>query len=183
MDVKKALRKEMKEKRAFLNELDKFNKDNIIRNKFLSSNFYKNSIGIFIYVSLQKEVDTHGIIKQALKDKKRVFVPKVISLKQGMVAVEIKDFSCLKKCGKYKILEPVDFNENINKDDIDLAIVPGLAFDRKGDRIGYGGGFYDRFFVGLNKNVPKIALAYDFQIIDYVPKSNHDICVDKIITD
>ncbi|WP_050607061.1 5-formyltetrahydrofolate cyclo-ligase [Clostridium niameyense] len=183
MDVKKALRKKMKGKRAFLNELDKLNKDNIIKDKFLSSDFYKNSIGIFIYVSLQKEVDTHSIIKQALKDEKRVFVPKVISLNQGMVAVEIKDFSCLKQCGTYKILEPVDFNKKINKEDIDLAVVPGIAFDRKGGRLGYGGGFYDRFFVGLNKNVPKIALAYDFQIVDDVPKNNHDICVHKIITD
>ncbi|HID0825153.1 TPA: 5-formyltetrahydrofolate cyclo-ligase, partial [Clostridium botulinum] len=82
-----------------------------------------------------------------------------------------------------KILEPKNFKNIVDSKEIDLAILPGLAFDNKGGRLGYGGGFYDRFIPKLKKEVSKIALAYDFQILKEVPKDAHDVLVDDIIID
>lgn len=183
MNIKNVLRGEIKERKKELKLEEKRKKDKKIKEKFTASSIYKKATCIFIYVSLKDEVDTHNIIKEALKNGKRICVPKVISIKEGMDAIEIKDFSELVECGAYKILEPLDFKNKIDEKDIDLAVLPGLAFDNEGGRLGYGGGFYDRFIPKLKNEVPKIALAYDFQMVDDVPKDSHDILVDKVIID
>lgn len=182
MSYKSILRKSMKQKRKGLSIDKKQNKDKIILEKLLNSSYYKKSRIIFVYVSMDEEIDTHGFIKKALNSGKEICVPKVISKDRGMSAIKIEDFSKLKPCGKYKILEPENFHNKIDEKYIDLVIVPGLAFDRKGGRIGYGGGFYDRLFLKLKKNTPKIALSYDFQVIEDVPMEEHDILIDGIIT-
>ncbi len=158
-------------------------KDIKIKKRLYESLLYKNSSFIFIYVSLNNEVNTHDIIKESLKNGKRICVPKVKSIKEGMEALEIKDFSELVECGTYKILEPKNFENKVDPKEIDLAILPGLAFDNEGGRLGYGGGFYDRFLPKLKNESPKIALAYDFQMVNSVPRDFHDILVDEIITD
>ncbi|GAA0746050.1 5-formyltetrahydrofolate cyclo-ligase [Clostridium oceanicum] len=182
MSYKSILRKSMKQKRKGLSIDKKQNKDKIILEKLLNSSYYKKSRIIFVYVSMDEEIDTHGFIKKALNSGKEICVPKVISKDRGMSAIKIEDFSKLKPCGKYKILEPESFHNKIDEKYIDLVIVPGLVFDRKGGRIGYGGGFYDRLFLKLKDNTPKIALSYDFQVIEDVPIEEHDILIDGIIT-
>ncbi|EPY2271547.1 5-formyltetrahydrofolate cyclo-ligase [Clostridium sporogenes] len=183
MNNKAILREKIINVRKSLTLEEKIKKDIIIKDKLQEISLYKESNFIFIYVSLRDEVNTHAIIKEGLKHGKRICVPKVISIKEGMVAIEIKDFSELIECGQYKILEPKNFENIVDPKKIDLAILPGLAFDNKGGRLGYGGGFYDRFIPKLKKGVPKIALAYDFQILKEVPKDVHDILVDEIIID
>ncbi|BDB02447.1 5-formyltetrahydrofolate cyclo-ligase [Clostridium botulinum] len=183
MNNKAILRKEIINVRKSLTLEEKTQKDIIIKDKLQKNSLYKESKFIFIYVSLKDEVDTHAIIKEGLRNGKRICVPKVISIQEGMVAIEIKDFSELIECGPYKILEPKNFENIVDSKEIDLAILPGLAFDNKGGRLGYGGGFYDRFIPKLKKEVSKIALAYDFQILKEVPKDAHDVLVDEIIID
>jgi len=136
---------------------------------------------IFTYVSYKDEVDTIALINYAINHKKRIAVPKIISLEEGMVAIEIKSIEELKE-NSLGILEPVDFKNQINPSEIDFSIVPGLAFDRKGGRLGYGGGFYDRFLSNLSANANIVALAYDFQIVDTVPCEQHDIKIREVIT-
>ncbi|MHB9941172.1 5-formyltetrahydrofolate cyclo-ligase [Clostridium sporogenes] len=183
MNNKAILREKIINVRKYLTLEEKIKRDTIIKDKLQKNSSYKDSNFIFIYVSLRDEVNTHDIIKEGLKHGKRVCVPKVISTKEGMVAIEIKDFSELIECGHYKILEPKNFQNIVDPKEIDLAILPGLAFDLKGGRLGYGGGFYDRFIPKLKREVPKIALAYDFQILKEVPKDVHDILVEEIIID
>ena len=99
-----------------------------------------------------------------------------------MDAVIIHSLDNLSK-DKYGILEPDEDINPIEVDAIDLVILPGLAFDNKGGRLGYGGGYYDKYLSNISDNAVKVALCYDFQVIDTVPMEEHDICTDLLITD
>lgn len=171
----------MKEKRALLKIEVKETKDNSIFHKIIKSNAYKNAKTILVYVSFNGEVETHRFIKYALKDGKNICIPKVLSKEDGMKAIKIDSFDELKK-GAYGILEPEHFAKEVDEKDIDLVLMPGVAFDKNGGRIGYGGGFYDKFLKKVRENTLKIALAYDFQILNEIPLEEHDIKIDGIIT-
>lgn len=176
------IRKEMIKRREEISLAQKSHMDREILKRLLESKYYNNSNVIFTFVSFKKEVDTHNLIGQALKDGKKICVPRVINKKSGMVACYIDGLHSLTP-GCMGILEPGENAVLANKDDMDLIIVPGLAFDRKGGRIGYGGGYYDKFLEELPGDIPKVAIAYDFQIIHYIRMCQHDIKVDLIITD
>lgn len=167
-------------KREKLAKENKSKMDDAIYRNVINCNFFIKSKCIFTYVSFENEVYTHSIIKKALSDGKRVCVPKVISKKIGMVACEIKSMEELVE-SKYGILEPVSTNNRVDPKDIDFALIPGLAFDRYGYRVGYGGGFYDRFLrLG---SFYKMGLLYDFQIMDNVPKEEFDEKINGLITE
>lgn len=178
---KKEYREEVLALRSQLDIHTKNQWDNIILDKLINSDYYKNSSVIFAFVSFRDEVDTHKFIKQALKDGKTICVPKVPSKKQGMETHIIKGFEDLKE-GYFGILEPIDGCTKASPDDIDFILMPGVAFDLEGGRVGYGAGFYDKFLAKLNKDVPKIAIAYDFQLYEKVPTDEFDIKIDGIIT-
>jgi 5-formyltetrahydrofolate cyclo-ligase len=179
---KKCIRKKIKEKRDSIPRIEKEKLDNIIFEKVIGSEEYKKSNNLFIFVSFESEVDTHRIIKRALKDGKNVSVPKTISREEGMAAVKINDFSELKN-GAYGILEPENLDLRMKESLMDVCYIPGVAFDKEGGRVGYGGGYYDRFLNLVRKDTQKIALCYSFQILDKVPREEHDILVDSIISD
>jgi 5-formyltetrahydrofolate cyclo-ligase len=85
---------------------------------------------------------------------------------------------------EYGIPEPIiERTEDFKAENIDLVIVPGIAFDEEGSRIGYGGGFYDRFIQLLGHGVPLLSIAFELQVIPKIPSENHDLPVDKIITE
>lgn len=133
---------------------------NIVIDKLLNSNIYQEINNIYTYVSYNQEIKTIDFIKQCFLDNKKVAVPKVD--KNVMNFHYINSFTDLKE-GYYNILEPI--NENIANDENVLFIMPGLAFDTSFNRIGYGGGFYDRYLDNHNKNnFIKIGLGYDFQL-------------------
>lgn len=181
MKSKREIREYINKKRLLLKKEEKENFDRVIFNKVINSKEYMDSKHIFTYVSFNSEVDTYKIIEYALEDNKSVYVPKVISKEEGMKAVQIKSVNELKK-GMYGILEPVSFKFSVDEQVMDLVVVPGIAFDISGGRVGYGGGFYDRFLKKLNSNAVKLALAYDFQVMDKVPTEIHDVFVDRIFT-
>lgn len=167
------------------NELDlnlKEHMDKSIYNKVINSKEYKNSKTIFVYVSTNSEVNTHQMIERFLEDGKIVCIPKVISKDFGMKAVIIKSFADL-ELGHYNILEPNNNCKDILKNNIDLVFVPGLAFDKMGGRIGYGGGFYDKYLKDLSTKVKKIGLCYEFQILKDIPMESFDIRINKIVTE
>lgn len=182
MNIKKEIRKFIKEKRALLTKDEKEILDNIIFKKIVNSQEYRKAKFIFIFVSYKDEIDTHRVIKKALIDGKVICVPKTISLEEGMYAAQITKFEDL-EVGNYGILEPKSENKRIEENLIDLCYVPGLAFDRVGGRMGYGGGFYDRFLIKIRNNCKKIGLTYSFQVLERVPMGENDIFIDGIITD
>lgn len=178
------LRKEIKLKRENLDKNIKLRADEKIRKSLFESEIYKNSKVVFIYVNMDSEINTIDIIKTLLISDKIVAVPKVIpvSLKERqMKALKINSMLQLNESGAFGILEPSVECEDISED-VDLIIIPGLAFDINGNRLGYGGGFYDRF---LRKypNSKRVALCYDFQIFDEIPHEFFDEKVDLIISE
>ncbi len=175
------IRKIMMEKRDNLCNQKKEKLDSIIFEKVIKSEEYDKAKSIFIFVSYKSEVNTHNIIKTALEDGKLICVPKVIYKEGYMEAVRIYDFNELKE-GAYKILEPQNIDLKVKETSIDICYVPGLAFDKNGGRVGYGGGYYDRFLKKLRTDSKKIGLAYSFQILDEVPMGKYDVCMDGFIS-
>lgn len=98
-----------------------------------------------------------------------------------MKAIKLNSIDELKK-NSMGILEPIDDSNYIEKENIDLIVVPGVVFDKECNRIGYGGGYYDRYLKDIKSKENKIALAYDLQIVDKIESEVHDIKVDYIIT-
>jgi 5-formyltetrahydrofolate cyclo-ligase len=182
MKSKEEIRKIVNEYKNELDLEEKKKKDNIIYNKLINYNNFIEAKNIFIYVSYKKEVDTHNIIRYALMKGKSVYVPKIISMEEGMEAVEISSMIEL-EANKYGILEPKNCCRVALPNQIDFVVLPGVAFDLKGGRVGYGGGFYDRYLANIKTKVPKVALAYSFQIFDIVPMNEQDIDIDGVITD
>ncbi|MGL4730571.1 MAG: 5-formyltetrahydrofolate cyclo-ligase [Clostridium sp.] len=181
MKTKKDLRKEILKIRDELNVDEKKCKDKDIFQKLINAKEFKNSNNVFIFVSYKSEVDTHEIIKYCFEIGKKVFVPKVKNSYGDMGAFHINSFNQLKN-GYMGILECDETAKEVEKEEIDLVVMPGAVFDLEGGRIGYGGGFYDKFLNDLNSKCFKIALAYDFQILDKIPTEKHDVKPDAIIS-
>ncbi|GAB6169062.1 5-formyltetrahydrofolate cyclo-ligase [Clostridium carnis] len=176
------IRKEVLKVRALMKKEEKKIKDEIIFNKLIESKIYINSKNIFTYISTEDEIDTKRFIEYALKDNKKIFVPKIIRETRDMKAIEIKSLNELEK-GVMGILEPITFEGEIKKEGIDIIIVPGAVFDKEGNRIGYGGGYYDKFLLSISEKKNKIAVAYSFQVLDKIKNEPHDIKVDYIISE
>ena len=183
---KKMLRKEILAKRKNIDTAKKEDMDKKIVDKFYESKYYKEAKNIFIYISYDSEINTKEIINKALIDNKRVYVPRTEFKTRLMDAVEITSLDNLIE-SEYGILEPAMEEPHIEPDELDLIVVPGVAFDRNGGRMGYGAGFYDRYFKQISKDnmkkVIKLALAYDFQILEKIPMNEQDVPVNYIITE
>ena len=169
-------------KRSDLSKKEKKLKDESIYNQVVNDAAFIAADSVFLFLSFGSEIDTKKIIQHALDHNKKVFLPKVIGKKLELF--KMKDFENLEK-SKFGILEPNAYCESIGNCGIDFILVPGLAFDLSGGRVGYGGGYYDRYISSLPKyeTIPKVAIAYDFQIVDEVPMNKYDIPVDRIIID
>ena len=180
--MKNRIRKEIIRKRDALDLKEKTSFDNIIKEKFKETEAYKKSRNIFIYIGFGSEIETAKYIEEFLKEGKKVFVPRINNAIKTMEAVEITSLKELER-NNFGILEPTKDKEAINKKELQLIIMPGVAFDMKRGRIGYGGGYYDKYMENIDSSIPKIALAYELQIIDRVPCQDHDILPDSIITE
>jgi len=180
---KKILRKKILQKRAELSTENIVNYSNIIENKLYKMDYYKNAKTIMSFISFGDEIITHEIIKNSIKNGKSVVVPITIPETKELKVSKILDFSEL-EIGYYNILTPKkDFLRFIDFNTIDLVLVPGVVFARDGYRVGYGGGYYDRFLSKFKEKVNTIGLAFDLQIVEKVPKDSFDIPVDFIITE
>jgi 5-formyltetrahydrofolate cyclo-ligase len=154
----------------------------IITDSLLKSNEYIEAQTVFMYHPFRKEIDTREIIKDTLAKNKKVILPKVTG--KEIEIFFIKDLHKDLKAGSFNILEPdISVCNRASLNNIDLVIVPGLGFDLNFNRLGYGGGFYDKILEKLGKKVKKIALAFDLQIFDNIPSCFHDQKVDIIITE
>lgn len=178
---KKILRKEMIRKRDELSPLEIQNLSEKVISRVIESDIFKNSKNIFTFVSFKSEVFTHNFIKNSILNGKNIFIPHIID--KTMHPVELKDFKDL-EIGFYNILSMPEDKIIISKgDEIDLVIVPGLIFGKNMYRIGYGGGYYDKFLSNKEISAYKLGICYDFQVIDEIQNDIYDIPVDKIITD
>ncbi len=154
-------------------------KSEIIRYKLLGKKVIKEAKTVMMYVSSFKEPETLPIIEQLLADGKRVVLPISVTDTNTIVPTYIEDISELKK-GAYGILEP-QIIRPADKKDIDVVVVPGIAFDMHRNRLGFGKGYYDKFLDGIKAYI--IALCYDFQIVQSLPVSDNDVPMDLILTE
>jgi len=143
---------------------------------------YRSARTVFAYFSVRSEVETQRIIRAVWRAGKRVALP--VTLKRGrrLVFRQVSDFEADLKPGLLAIPEPKASCPRIPAREADVMIVPGTAFDRRGYRLGTGGGFYDRFLRGVPQR-PRIALAFEAQLVDRVPHADHDERVDFIVTE
>lgn len=181
---KNCLRKAILNKRDGLSENENEKLGRIITDSIIKSDFYKECEELLVYVSFKSEVDTYGIISDALARNKKVYCPKVFG--DDMLFYQIKGIDELIP-GFMGIREPVEGLPVYNyQGGSTLVIMPGSVFDRNGNRIGYGRGYYDRFLSECYcKGIKPVtaALAFDLQIVDTVPAEEHDFKVDYIFTE
>jgi 5-formyltetrahydrofolate cyclo-ligase len=137
---------------------------------------------LLLYISTMKEVGTHGLIRQLLAMGCELFVPCFETATQRYVASGLHDFDADLAIGKFGILEPIpEAVRPVTFEEIDAVLVPGLAFDEIGNRLGRGLGYFDRLLRQING--VKIAPAFDFQVVDEVLAEAHDLRMDFIVTE
>jgi len=144
--------------------------------KFFACPQYANAKTIYGYLPYNQEVRTVPILERALADGKQVAVPKVYG--DEMRFIYIDDLSKVEK-SDMGIPEPVE-DGPVADDPTALVLMPGVAFTRQGDRMGYGGGYYDKFLAQEPEH-PKVALCYGFQMVESLPTQEHDIPVDLVL--
>ena len=170
---KKELRKKYTKVRADVE--DKEGKDRLIRENLRQLDIYKKAKSVFVFISYKSEVDTRGIIEDILANGKKLLVPLVKG--SEMIAVEVKGIDDLEP-NKMGILEPKSGDEVT---DVDLTITPGLAFDKNGFRLGYGGGYYDKFFAKVD--TIRMGIGYFDQYVESIVHEDYDKALEYLLTE
>lgn len=135
---------------------------------------------IALYAPIRNEVDTGLLFDEARRLGKRVLYPRVCG--EAMRFHEVTDAACLEQ-GAFGILEPCATGAGYPPDEADLIVVPGVAFDTTGHRIGFGKGYYDRCLFRLGKTPVLVGLCHDFQLLEQIPSEGHDIRMQYLVTD
>ena len=174
---KKEIRKQYKMLRNKMSEMEVKEKSDRICQNIISSNLFQQAERILAYAPLGNEVDIRPVIEEGWRQNKRIAFPKVFG--DTMKYFEISDFSKLEE-GTFHVMEPkedypVDWEEA-------LVLVPGVAFDRQGNRMGYGKGYYDRFFKGKTDCV-KVGVAYELQVANHLPTEENDLPMEYLVTE
>lgn len=157
-------------------------KSKMIFDNLLKIEVFNSCNTIMAYMDFNNEVKTDYIINHFLKSGKRVLIPITDLKTRQIIPCEIKDIENETIISTFGIREPKkEFIRKVDKNEIDLVIVPGVAFDKEGYRLGYGGGFYDRFLSNLN--CTSIGIAFELQIFNCIPKEDHDIKLDYIVSE
>lgn len=176
---KKELRKLLRKKRDSFDYTKRKDLDEKIRNIIFSENIYRDSKYIFTYISFSSEVDTIEIIKGILEDGKTLLVPRINMEEKTMKTIVLEDLNQLEEL-EWGILSTRSNKEYLGE--IDLVLTPLLGINNRGYRLGYGGGYYDRFFKERTcKN--KVGLSYSFQMTDAIPVDEWDIKLDYILNE
>mgnify|MGYP002513605211 CR=1 FL=1 len=173
---KTALRKEIREKKRAMTPEQIEKASYALAQQFFATDYYRDAKTLYGYLPYNQEVRTEPILLQALKDGKKVAVPKVYG--DTMRFIYLEDMNGIEK-GYAGIPEPVA-DEPVAADETALVLMPGLAFDKEGHRIGYGGGFYDKF-LSAEPDHPTVALCYDFQMLPNLETEEFDVPVDLVL--
>lgn len=181
-EYKKNLRTMFKLKRTEMSLEEKARRDNAVYERIISSGAYKNAEIILTYVSTAIEVDTVRLINTALSDGKRVAVPRCVDGTREMDFYFITSLDDLEK-HTFGVLEPIPEKCEKAEDFYNaLCIMPGLAFDMAGFRLGYGGGYYDRF-LSAHPRLVKMGICYCSCTVNSLVHGRFDICADMLVTD
>ena len=162
-------------------EADRRRKSEAIRRKLVRLAAYRRATMVACYVSLPYEVETHQLIRRMLMTGKRVAVPCVRG--RHLQWCELRDPARELRPGAFGVLEPRSSTRRVVRtEELDVVVVPGVAFDRVGHRLGHGQGYFDRFLDTLSADIPVIGLCFDFQLVATLPHEPHDHPVDAVLT-
>lgn len=181
---KKALRKKIISLRDQLLPEEITAKSSLIAAGLYSLLAYRDAGSVMFFITFGTEVDTKPMVEETIKRGKLALAPKALPETRELIPSRVLDWDSDLVPGAYNIPEPgEDTLRPVKPETIDLLIVPGVAFDLKGNRLGYGGGYYDRFFPLLKKQTPLVAMVFDLQILPEIPVDEWDRRVDIIITE
>ncbi len=176
---KRELRRAIGEKKRAMSAAEVESRSAGLAEKLYRTAQWQAAESVYVYIAFNQEVRTRPIIEKAWLEGKRVAVPKVVG--NGVGFIWLDRFDQLAPQGAFGILEPME-DGPVADDDAALILMPGVAFDREGHRVGYGGGYYDRW-LSEHPGHPTLALCYGFQVVDGIEAEAHDVRVDAVISD
>jgi len=165
-------------------EEERLAKSLAILDKLLRSPEFQKALTVLFYAAFDGEVDTFEMMQRAQQLGKKVGLPYIVRKEKRMIPTVVESIEEDLAIGPYGVKQPKETSEGktLSADELDLVIVPGVAFDRHNHRLGRGQGYYDRFLKGLCARTPTIGLAFDFQIVDHLPpKEEHDVPVSRVL--
>jgi 5-formyltetrahydrofolate cyclo-ligase len=171
-------------RRAAVSPQERLDWSERIQAHLLALKSWREAERVLAYCSMPKEVATQGILEAALREGKHLFLPRCRVGCPHFEAVEVRNLAADLEPGPLRnLMQPLASLPALTSgNEFDLVVVPGVAFDRRGCRIGFGGGMYDRFF-DANPLPYRLALAFAFQVVDHIPAAAHDLPVHGILTE
>lgn len=183
VEDKNRIRRSILAKLRSQNKRERLVKSQEIKRRLFEDSNFQSAKSVMFYVAKEYEVDTAAMIEEAIKLGKRVIVPVTKTHEKSLIPSEISDPKAQLRKGAFGIYEPKKENiKAVKIKNIDMVVVPGIAFDKKGNRIGHGKGYFDKFLKNLPKNIPAIGLAFKFQIVERIKTLSWDVPVTKIIS-
>lgn len=180
--LKAEVRKSCFNQRAALRMEERKQKSVVIQKKVQDLPEFQQAKTVMVFLNFRDEVETTALAEATIAHGKRLVLPRCAP--QGiLLPIEVRDLTVDIEPGLWGIREPKLSNKEVEPSEIDLIIVPGAGFDLQGNRLGYGGGYYDRFFTLLNPSIPRIALGFECQVIELVPVDKHDTKMTMLITE
>ena len=168
--------------RTSLGEKERKRKSAIIQQRLMDLPEFQLAQTVMLFLNFREEVETTAMAEATIAGKKKLVLPRCAP--HGiLLPIEVHDLIQDIEPGTYGIREPKLSLKVVEPSEIDLIIVPGSGFDLQGNRLGYGGGYYDRFFMLLNPLTPRIALGFECQVIEQVPIDKHDAIMTMLITE
>ena len=183
MNTKKSLREKILTLLRNHKEEERLAKGRIIFDKLFRLPEFRKALTVLFYFPFNGEVNTVEMIKQAQKLGKKIGLPRIVRDKKRIIPNMIHSLEEGLEAGPYGIQQPKkNRSQSLRLENLDMVIVPGVAFDKHNNRLGRGGGYYDRFLKSLPPSIPSVGLAFDFQIIDHLPQQEkHDVPVSKVV--
>ena len=179
---KNALRHEIKQRLVQMSKEDRIVQSKQICQRIIDSDVFRKASVVMTYLSMPHEVDMTLLILHAWQQGKTVAVPKVSWEQRHMIPVEITSLDTGLKEDRCGLRNPIN-GVPVPFDEIDLVVTPGLGFDKKGNRLGRGGAFYDNFFKHEKITAARWAVAFSPQICDEIPHDDNDMPIDAVVTE
>lgn len=180
---KRRIRRALLAQRRALSEAERLARSRRVWQRLSALRCYQDARVILGYMAFDKEVLTDGLLRQAMAAGKQIVLP-VVQAGHQLALYAVRDLGRDVAPGFHGILEPQRHRATpVGVEAIELAIVPGVAFDLQGGRLGYGSGFYDRLLSRFPPGIPKVGIAFDFQVMPQLPRQPYDLALDAIVTE
>jgi len=183
-DRKQYIRRSIRAVRRGMSEAERLAHSRRVGERVAALPCYQHARVVLGYMAFDHEVLTDGLMQQTMASGKQLVLPMVLGDRQDMALYVIEDLGCDVAPGYRGILEPQPQRTRaVAPETLELALIPGVAFDLRGGRLGFGTGFYDRLLSRLPRGIPTVGLAFDFQVIPRLPFQPHDMLLEAIVTE